>query len=324
MTTPPPHAPSTIHGERASVPAAPSGRQFHLGHGDHRVVVTEVGASLRRYQVDGVDVVDGYADDELCPSGRGQVLAPWPNRLGDGRYELLGRSGRAPLDEPERRNAIHGLVRWMPWEPVSLAQNVVVLACRVRPQPAYPWYLDLQVSYRLGRHGLDVTVTAANPSRDEPVPVGVGFHPYLTVGVVPVDRAFLQVPAQRRLVTDDRGLPTAEAPVSGTELDFVAGRTIGPTRLDTAYTDLVRDDQGRATATLRNPEGDRQVQLWVDEAFRYLMVYTGDTVDPGSRRRASVAIEPMTCPPDAFRSGADLLVLEPGARVSGSWGIVAG
>jgi len=286
--------------------------------------VTEVGASLRHYSVGEVDVVDGYGARELCPSARGQVLAPWPNRLGDGRYEWRGRSGRAPLDEPERRNAIHGLVRWMAWTPLSLAQNLVVLGCRLHPQPAYPWYLDLQVAYRLGRLGLDVTVTATNPSEDEAVPLGVGFHPYLTVGTTPVDRAHLTVPARRRLVTDERGLPTADAAVAGTEYDFVAGRTIGPTRLDTAYTDLLRDEHGRATVVLRGPDDGRQVALWVDETFRYLMVFTADTVDQPGRRRASVAVEPMTCPPDALRSGADLLVLEPGASVSGSWGIVAG
>jgi aldose 1-epimerase len=308
----------------AEAPTAPSGRQFHLGHGDQRAVVTEVGASLRHYSVGGVDVVDGYAEHELCPSARGQVLAPWPNRLGDGRYEWGGRSGRAALDEPERRNAIHGLVRWMAWTATSLAQNMVVLACRLHPQPAYPWHLDLQLAYRLGRHGLDVTVTARNPNAEEPVPVAIGFHPYLTVGTTPVDRAHLQLPARRRLVTDERGLPTADASVAGTEYDFLAGRTIGPTRLDTAYTDLVRDGQGRSTVVLRGPDEGRCVSLWADGLFRYLMIFTADTVDPPRRRRCSVAVEPMTSPPDALRSGTDLLVLEPGASVSGSWGIVAG
>lgn len=302
----------------------PSGRQFHLGHGNQRAVVTQIGGGLRRYEVDGRDVVDGYGARDLCPSGRGQVLAPWPNRLGDGRYEFRGRVGRAPLDEPERRNAIHGLVRWMPWVPVSMAQNALTMACRLHPQPAYPWTLDLQVTYRLGRDGLAVSVVAANPSADEAVPFGVGFHPYLTVGVSPVDRAHLQVPARQRLVTDDRGLPTAEAPVATTEYDFRAGRTIGPTRLDTAFSDLQRDGLGRATVVLTGPDDGHRVSLWVDESFPYLMVYTADTVDQPARRRTAVAVEPMSCPPDALRSGTDLVVLDPGARFTGSWGIVAG
>lgn len=299
----------------------PTGAQHHIGHGVQRAVVTAIGATLRRYDVGGEAVVDGFDDDERSSAGRGQVLAPWPNRLGDGRYHLEGQAGRAALDEPERRNAIHGLVRWLPWHAVSSAQNVVTMAVRLHPQPAYPWTLDLQVEYRLGRGGLTVRTTATNPSGRDTVPLGLGFHPYLTVGVEPVDRVRLQLPARRRLVTDDRGLPTGEAPVAGTELDFVAGRTLGPTRLDTAFTGLVRGDDGRAVARLVAPDRSRGVALWVDRSFRYLMVYTGDTLDPAARRRRAVAIEPMTCPPDAFRSGTDLVRLAPGESFCGVWGI---
>ncbi len=308
----------------APAPPAPSGAQHVIGHGHQRAVVTEIGASLRSYQVDGADVVDGFDLQVLCPSGRGQVLAPWPNRLGDGRYQFGGRTGRAALDEPERRNAIHGLVRWMAWTVASSAQNVVTMRCRVHPQPAYPWFLDLQVEYRLGRAGLTVTTVATNPSPDEPIPFGLGFHPYLTVGAVPVDRARLLIPARRRLVTDDRGLPTGDSAIAGTEYDFTARRTIGPTRLDTAYSELVRDATGRATATLTSPDEQRSASLWVDASFRYLMAFTADTVEPAARRRSAVAVEPMTCPPDALRSGTDLVVLDPGASFFGQWGITAG
>ncbi|MFC0081689.1 aldose 1-epimerase family protein [Aciditerrimonas ferrireducens] len=299
----------------------PSGRQYVIGHGGQRVVVTEVGATLRSYEVDGQAVLDGFGAKEVCSSGRGQVLAPWPNRLGDGRYQLLGKTGRAPLDEPERRNAIHGLVRWLPWKVLSSAQNLVVMGCRLLPQPAYPWCVDLRVEYRLGRGGLTVTATAQNPSDEETVPLGLGFHPYLTVGLVPVDRVRLQLPARTRLVADERGLPTGRQAVAGTEYDFLAGRVLGPTRLDTAFTDLVRDEQGRATATLEHPATGRAVRLWVDRAFGYLMVYSADGVEPASRRRAAVAIEPMTCPPDALRSGQDLVMLAPLASWQASWGI---
>jgi len=287
-------------------------------------VVTEVGATLRGYSVGGFDVIDGFEPGELCPSGRGQILAPWPNRLGDGRYQFGGRTGRAALDEPERRNAIHGLVRWMPWTLVASAQNVVALACRFHPQPGYPWMIDLHVEYRLGREGLVITTTASNPSADESIPFGLGFHPYLTVGTTPVDRAKLSVPGRRRLITDDRGLPSADAPVSGTEYDFMSGRTIGPTRLDTAYSDLVRDSAGRATARLATPDDDRVVSLWVDASFPYMMVFTADTVDPTWRRRQSVAVEPMTCPPDALRSGKDLLTVAPRESFTAAWGIAVG
>ena len=92
------------------------------------------------------------------------------------------------------------------------------------------------------------------------------------------------------------------------------------TRLDTGFTGLRRDADGRARVELDHPDGAGGVTLWADERFGYVMVYTGDTLD-ADHRRTALAVEPMTCPPDAFRSGTDLVVLRPGARWTGSWGI---
>jgi len=298
---------------------APSGDQYDIGHGRQHVVVTEVGATLRSYTVDGVAVLDGFGPDELCDAGRGQVLAPWPNRLGDGRFTFEGRSAQAALDEPGRHNAIHGLVRWLPWQVVSRAQNVLSLGCVLHPQPGYPWRLALTLEYRLGRDGLAVTAEARNDDRTA-APFGIGFHPYLSVSSAPIDTASLSVPARRRLVTDDRGLPTSSATVAGTELDFRAPRWVGTTRLDTAFTDLQRDGDGLARVDVDDP-GGRGVTLWMDGAFPYVMVFSGDTLEPPERRRASIAVEPMTCPPDALRSGTGVVRLAPGAAWTGRWGI---
>ena len=60
--------------------------------------------------------------------------------------------------------------------------------------------------------------------------------------------------------------------------------------------------------------------LWLDESYRYVMAFTGDTLDPERRRRA-IALEPMTCPPDALRSGTDLIRLAPGTTWTGRWGL---
>ena len=70
-----------------------------------------------------------------------------------------------------------------------------------------------------------------------------------------------------------------------------------------------------------DPVTGRSVHLWVDEGYRYLMLYTADSVQLLERRRTSVAIEPMSCPPDAFRTGTDLIELAPGNSWRGVWGI---
>ena len=310
---------SSADDQRPAETTAATGDQWVIGHGHQRAVLTEVGATLRSFTVEDRPVTDGFGPAEWSHGGRGQVLAPWPNRLSGGRYSFQGVEAQAPLDEPERGNAIHGLVRWMPWRMVGRAQNRVSLACELRPSPAYPFALRLTVEYRLGRDGLTVATEAENLG-DADLPFGLGFHPYLTVGTPTVDQVRLTVPADRRLITDDRGIPTGSVAVAGTEFDFTQGRLVGVTRLDTGFTALRRDADGRARVELDHPDGAGGATLWADDRFRYFMAYTGDTLDPASRRTA-LAVEPMTCPPDALRSGTDVTVLRPGSRWTASWGI---
>ena len=297
---------------------APTGVQYELRHGEHRAIVTEVGATLRAYEVNGVRVVDGFPVEEMSSAGRGQVLAPWPNRLEDGRYEFEGRRGRAPINEPERGNAIHGLVRWLPWSVTQRSAAGVTLACTVAPQPAYPWRLALSVTYTVDESGLSVTARATNET-DVAAPFAIGFHPYLAAPAT-IDDATLTVPARVRLVTDDRSVPTGSEPVEGTGYDFSDARTIGEVQLDTAFGDLWRDGDGLARVGLA-PAGRPPASVWLDEAFRYVQIYTGDTLDPAERRRRGVAIEPMTSPANAFRSGVDLVRLESEETWRGSWGL---
>src|SRR6476660_1263637 len=159
----------------------PSGAQHEIAHGDQRVVVTEVGATLRAYEVGGQPVRDGFGAEESSAAGRGQVLAPWPNRLEDGTYSYGGVEGAAALDEPERGNAIHGLLRWRPWTLAERTDGAVELRCLLHPQPGYPWSLEMGVRYALGPDGLTVEADATNRS-ETTAPFGIGFHPYVTVG----------------------------------------------------------------------------------------------------------------------------------------------
>ena len=298
---------------------APSGAQYEISSGPQRATVTEVGASLRTYTLEGTDIIDGFGIAERSSAGRGQVLAPWPNRLDHGRYVFDGQEGRVALDEPDLSNAIHGMVRWLPWDLLARSGNTAQLGCVLHPQPGYPWRLELRVGYHLGDDGLEVTADAANLS-EAVLPFGIGFHPYLTVGTPTVDDAYLSVPARRRLVTDARGLPVGDAEVTGTEFDFTTRRPLGRVDLDTAYTGLVRDDDGRARVQLDDAAG-RRVELWADDAFGYLMAFTGDTIQPVGRRRKAIAIEPMTCPPNALASGRDVIRIGPGQSWRGHWGI---
>jgi aldose 1-epimerase len=307
--------------DRAMRHRPPSGHQYSIAHGGSQAMVTQVGATLRSYTVDRRDVIDGFGIEERAVDGRGQVLAPWPNRLTDGRYRYGDRDCQAPLNEPNRHGAIHGLVRWLDWSLVAHDARSVTLSCAVRPQPGYEWQLDLEVTYALDHNGLTVTCRALNVDTAR-APFGVGFHPYLMLGSS-VDGLRLTVPAMSYL--DPNGPPRrpVTAPVAATSWDFTRPRRVGTTQLDTAYGDLVRGEDGRAVARLADPDAGRSVRLWVDDGYKYLMVYTADHVGQPERRRAAIAVEPMTCPPDALRSGTDLIELDPGASWHGSWGIQA-
>jgi aldose 1-epimerase len=296
---------------------APSGEQIDIESGDQQAVVVRVGAGLRTYTVGGRDVVNGYGVDQMATAGRGQVLIPWPNRLQDGRYEFESRRHQLPLTEPERTNAIHGLVRWSVWSVAEREPDRVVMELRLHPQPGYPFILDLGIEYALSANGLSVQTTATNVGHDR-CPYGCGAHPYLTVGTETVDATVLRAPARTVLQADGRGIPTGATPVAGTDYDFREPRAIAATKLDHAFTDLERGDDGLARVELTNPDSGAALALWVDESYPYLMLFTGDLPEV---ERSALAVEPMSCPPDAFRSGENLVVLEPGGSVTSTWGI---
>jgi aldose 1-epimerase len=297
---------------------AASGRQIEIAAGDQRAVITEVGAGLRSYTVGDRDIIDGYQADAISSSGRGQVLIPWPNRLQDGNYEFGGRRHQLPLNEPERGNAIHGLVRWAAWTPAAREPHRIVMEHVLYPQPGYPFLLLLHIEYALFESGLRTKTTATNIGR-VPCPYGSGSHPYLTLGTSGIDRLILRVPARTVLQSDERGLPITADAVNNTQYDFRQPREIGATALDHAFTDLERDDDGLARVELRDPDRGAMISLWVDDNHPCLMLFTGDPL-PDVRRR-SLGAEPMTCPPNALRTREALIILQPGASFTSAWGL---
>ncbi|MFB6394998.1 aldose 1-epimerase family protein [Polymorphospora lycopeni] len=300
-------------------PRPPSGAQWTIAADGHEAVVVEVGGGLRAYRSAGVDHLDGYAVDELCVGGAGQVLAPWPNRIRDGRYTFDGVVHQLPITEPVRHNALHGLANWARWRRVDEAPGAVTVEYELPAQPGYPWPLLLRTRWQVGADGLRATHEATNLGAGN-APFGLATHPYLRLPGVAVDDMLLRVPARTQVLVDGRLLPIGAAKVAGGEYDFTAPRRIGSAQLDTAFGDLATEADGGSAVTLAGPAGTASVTIWADRSFGWWQVFTGDTLS-GERHRRSVAIEPMTCPPDAFRSGHGLVVLAPGETFTASWGI---
>ncbi|MFO0705537.1 MAG: hypothetical protein U0412_01680 [Nitrospira sp.] len=301
--------------------------ELTLSLGRQRAVVSPWGAALRRYFLmdpDGAatEILWGYSGGAQKKGGQGDVLIPFPGRIADGCYRFDGEAFQLERNDKEGPNAIHGFVRTLPWRMVeSDAARVrfeIELESGAYGPKGYPFSLAIQVAYKLDADGLVCSFDVRNRG-NRPAPVGVGFHPYFTVGTRSVDHAEVCIPAAGYLEFNERLAPTGRViSVSGSEWDCRVMRSVGGRRFNHCYLQLERNQDGLATASLRNPGNGRTIDVTMDQAFTAIVVYTGDAI-PGHARQA-LAIEPMTCATDAFNHPEwGLTALAPGAAFSGRY-----
>lgn len=301
--------------------SALSGQTWIIESGEHRAEIAEVGAGLRSYTHHGFNVTCHYGDDELPPKGCGTTLVPWPNRVRGGSYTFDGVQQQLALTEPDKGNAIHGLGRWARWGLLEHTEDRLRLALDIVPQKGYPFQVHAEVAYSLDEvTGLRVELSGRNDGSQR-APFGMGSHPYLSARAGTLDGVRLLVPAGQTFDVDEQQIPVGRRPVTADE-DFRVETALGDRRFDQGFTGLELQDadppaEPSGTAVLAG-DGFRTT-LWFDAAFGYLQVYTVDEVAPG---QSGVAVEPMSCAPDAVNSGDGLVVLEPGETWSGSWGIL--
>lgn len=290
--------------------------ELEISRGPASAVVNIVGAGLRAFEVDGMPYAETYDDEP--PMGAGAVLVPWPNRVAGATWAQDGERHTLEATESVRGNAIHGLVRNAKWSVVSHEDGAVKLAVEVDGAPGWPFPFRTTVSYELGDAGLTVTHTVENRG-DRPMPFGVGTHPYPRPGRVDVDDCVLTLAARTVLPVDlESMIPNGDPiDVTGTDYDFREGRPLRDIELDTAFGGCEPGPDGLIRHSVRG--GGAGVEVWAEPEFTWVQVFTTGEF-PGKDTRA-VAIEPMTCPPDALNSGVDLKWLEPGAGWAGRWGI---
>lgn len=299
--------------------------ELDLSFEHQRAVVSPWGASLRRYVVqdrDGrdLDVLWGYSGGGNKKGGQGDVLIPFPGRIAGGRYSFDGETFQLDRNDKEGPNAIHGFVRTLPWSVISQRPDRVRFSIGLEADTyaskGYPFSISIIVMYVLNSRGLSCTFEVRNEGQ-RPAPLGVGFHPYFSVGTERIDHATAKIPASGYLEFNQQLAPTGTiVPVEGTEWDFRTLRSIGTRRFNHCYVSLQRDALGMATVSLQHPDTERAIDVVIDEAFRAIVVYTGDAI-PGAARRA-FAIEPMTCATDAFNHPDwGLISLAPGKMAEG-------
>jgi aldose 1-epimerase len=293
-----------------------TGEQFEIVSGATRAVVTEVGAGLRSLVVGDRPLVETFGERDRPPKGAGTVLVPWPNRVARGRWTWQGAVQQLALTEPDAGNAIHGLLRFTLYRVGERSADAITLHATIAPQPGWPVPLETSIRYAVSATGLTVTHTVTNVGAAA-VPFGIGAHPYVRAGASATDDCTVTITATTVLPLDG-GIPAGPArPLDEVPDVDLRGRAMAGLVVDNAFggcAPAAGDDVVRHR--LDGPDG--HVEVWAEPAFGYVQVFTPPEF-PGRGR--AVAIEPMTCPPDALNSGDGLIDLAPGETWTGTWGI---
>ncbi len=225
-------------------------------------------------------------------------MAPWPNRIADGRFPWAGREVSVPQNDPP--NALHGLVFDRPWGVVARAGRVVELRCEFDER--WPWAGYAWQRIELGEAGLTIKIEAR--SGRETFPAGVGLHPWFRRGVAGAREVRVTVPAARHYELADQ-LPTGKMVAPAGDFDLREGAILGDRRLDDCYAVL----EGPAVIDW----GRVRLALETESAEPHLMVHTPEQ---------AVCIESQTCAPNAFNlrttglEGTGFAIAEPGRAVA--------
>lgn len=248
---------------------------------------------------------------------KGAQLAPWPNRIQGASYEFQGQTySPAKNFRPQGGHAIHGLVMF---ESTRLVSKVPVhgtmeFTLQSKGWQGYPF--PVKMSFRFGleaTEGFRMETEIENVGAG-PCPVGHGWHPYFRLGDS-IKPNLLHLPAGRRLPMTSRAVP------DGSRVEwnaFAKPAPIGEDFLDACVE--LSAKSGKATSRLIDTDKRLALDVWQETGagkYGYVQVFTHP-------RRHCLAIEPMTCAPNAFQNGMGLVVLKPGESLRASCGVKLG
>ncbi|WP_295624216.1 aldose 1-epimerase family protein [uncultured Corynebacterium sp.] len=305
---------------------------IEISSGEYRADISAFGGGPRSLEHDGRPLLVDYPRGEFPPLSAATLLAPWPNRVTDGVFIHDGVVHRMQITEPGRSNAIHGFVANRAWDFVEAGRDHVTLSIEPGPQPGWNWPMRLTVRWSVDADaGLRADVTVENLGTDE-CPFGFGFHPYLSAAGADLSDCVLSVAVEDNLPLEPvRNLPAGpEVPADRVVPGLSDGVLTSGLWLDHCFTSPPAQgpDDGTAApparARLVGPDG-AGVEMWADDRFGWFQIFTADPArrEGFPRVGRALAVEPMTCPPDALRSGRDLIRIPAGGRTELSLGIRA-
>jgi aldose 1-epimerase len=277
-------------------------------------IIPEWGAHLREVIINGQSIIDGYASKEELEAnyyGKSDFLAPFPNRIKEGKYIFEGKTYQFPINHPP--NAIHGFVRKKPFEvqitKTTLKSAQIILRHTYKGESsAFPFPFELEVSFTMKEaNGFEMSMQIKNTGTCN-MPAGLGWHPYFRIAPK-VDMVQLQAPNLQLVDLDQYLIPT------GTYSAYSDFKTLSPIGSKTPDNCFLLENNGKKEhVTLKSALGT--LNYWQETGrnkYNYLILF----VPPF---RTSIAIEPMTCSTDAFNNGNGLVVLKPQQRLGGKFG----
>lgn len=261
-----------------------------------------------------VSIIDGYRSEAQViydhhTAFKGSKLSPFPNRIPDGKFEFKGKSYQLILNDLPANNNLHALLHNRPFEVVEQSADEAGATVKLRyvykgTDLGYPFPYELLVTYTMDVSGVKFHTQIQNTGT-ETLPLGDGWHPYFQFDNL--DQINMQMGPAKRLssnvgnaLSDEHGFEV-EASLAGNALDDC----------------FEAKENGEYQIFLRDQKQGIEIEICQESEigkYKYFQIYT-----PPSRR--SIAVEPVTCPPDAFNSGIGLIKLEPKQEVSMTFGI---
>lgn len=276
-----------------------------IRQGQIQASINTVGASLVGLEDNGYHLIEPNSPADLYP---GCILAPWPNRIRDGQFNFHGKKYQLPVNEIDKGNSLHGLVAYVQWRIIDQSPSHLSLKYILDLPEIYPGKLEMNAKYKIIDQRLNIQIIAKNIG-ERNAPYGVSIHTYLVTGqLTNINELSLDIPADKYLEVDEqRLLPKTLRDVTNTKFDFRKSKKIADLFIDHAF--QYSNNQIRQI-NLQNYDGSG-VELGFGLNTKWIQIHTADRGGAVNGRRC-VAIEPMSCPPDAFNSKIDLIELAPG------------
>ncbi len=282
-------------------------------------VLTDFGAGLNNLVVKNekgqlISVIDGYRTEEEVINDhrtafKGSKLSPFPNRILNGTYDFNGKTYQLPINEVGANNNLHALLHNEPFkiigETASEHEAILKLEYDYKGNDqGYPFGYSLKLTYQFEKDEISINTEIVNTSNTV-IPIGDGWHPYFRFENL--DNVQMKM-----------GQAIRKSSNSGNKLNGSHGfeqlRAIGQDSLDDCFEVNGADS---FSIQLIDEQQDLELEIWQEsesQKYKYFQIYTPPT-------RKSIAIEPVTCVPNAFNTGEGLIILKPNEKVSMSFGI---